>query len=248
MFLVSQVEDNLTGGMSLYSLSITLTNHCSVTLGYCAGCSTNSQWSIYFSHLRMVEPNFLPIDPCVDLEYSGVRFSHVNGSIFKLSPLKSFLPLKNGESVKIKFNGQHYSASRSDVLPNWYIHIDGTEPRLIKSTEGESLDFVGPFDTPKRYKRFDYTLSSGRRRYDIYQPFTPEVRFHRYQPVLSSSSSSSSHKDTPWQLKPIIPTPHTLVIKDTENCVDILSGGWTILDHGGHFQKEAQYLSGKTKS
>lgn len=242
-----QVEDNLTGGMSLYSVSITLTNHSSLTLGFCSGCSTNRQWSIYFSHLRMVEPNFLPMDPCVDLEYSGVRFSHVNGSIFKLSPLKSFQPLKTGESVKIKFNGQHYSASRSDVLPNWYLHIEGTEPRLIKSTEGESLDFVGPFDTPKRYKRFDYTLSSGRKRYDIYQPFTPEVRFHRYQPSsLTSSSSQPQPKDTHCQLKHVIPTPYKIDLKDVENCVDIFSEGWTILAVGHHFQKEAQYLSEKT--
>ena len=229
----------------MYSVSITLTNHSFVTLGYCGGCSTSSQWSIYFSHLRMVEPNFLPMDPCVDLEYCGIRFSHVNGSIFKLSPLKSFQQLKNGESLKFKFNGQHYSASRSDVLPNWYLHIEGTEPRIIKSTEGESLDFVGPFDTPKRYKRFDYTLSSGRRRYDIYQPFTPEVRFHRYLPSSASTSSPSSPKDSQCEIKPIIPTPHTFVIKDRNSCVDIFSEGWTILACGGHFKKEVEYLSGK---
>ncbi|GFO14416.1 beta-hexosaminidase [Plakobranchus ocellatus] len=243
LYIKYQVEDNLTGGMNLYSVSITLTNHSSLTLGFCAGCSTSNQWSIYFSHLRMVEPNFLPMDPCVDLEYSGVRFSHVNGSIFKLSPLKSFQPLKCGESTKIKFNAQHYSASRSDILPNWYLHIDGTEPRLIKSTEGESLDFIGPFDTPKRYKRFDYTLTSGRRRYDIYQPFTPEVRFHRY---LLASSSSSSQKDTQCELKPVIPTPHTIVIKDKSNCVDIFSEGWRICFPDSFFHREAEYLSEKT--
>ncbi|GFR93969.1 beta-hexosaminidase [Elysia marginata] len=244
-----QVEDNLTGGMSLYSVSITLTNHSSLALGYCSGCSTNHQWSLYFSHLRMVEPNFLPMDPCVDLVYSGVRLSHVNGSIFKLSPLKSFVPLKPGESTKIKFNGQHYSASRSDILPNWYLHIEGTEPRLVKSTEGESLDFVGPFDTPNRYKRFDYTLSSGRKRYDIYQPFTPEVRFHRYQSMLSSSSSSmsssslSSPKDTQCEPKLIIPTPYNLKIKDRDSCVDIFSEGWTISACDKQFENEAKYLS-----
>ncbi|CAG5120201.1 unnamed protein product, partial [Candidula unifasciata] len=225
-----QVEDNLSNGRTLFTASLTLTNGCSVTLGY----SPSSLWSIYFSHLRMVEPHFLPQDDGVDLEHAGVRLSHHSSCIFKLSPLKSFTPLHQGQSLTFQFNAQHYSASRSDILPNWYIHIEGLQPRIIKSTTGESLDFVGPFDTPKRYKRFDYTLPSGKRRYDIYQPFTPEVRFFRYP----EDKSSSVH------MKIVIPTPVHYDVR-SDRTVTITTQFWKISCQD-QFLKEAHYLSEKS--
>lgn len=219
----------MSNGRTLFTASLTLTNRCPVTLAY----SPSSVWSIYFSHLRMLEPDFLPHDDGVDLEHAGVNLSHLNGCIFKLCPLKSFTPLHEGESLTFQFNAQHYSASRSDILPNWYIHVEGLDPRIIKTTEGESLEFVGPFDTPKRYKRFDYTLPSGKRRYDIYQPFTPEVRFFRY----SEDKSDSVH------MKDVIPTPVHYEVK-SDRTLTIKPKWWKIAACEGQFLKEANYLSG----
>uniref|UniRef100_A0A0B7ACD8 beta-N-acetylhexosaminidase n=1 Tax=Arion vulgaris TaxID=1028688 RepID=A0A0B7ACD8_9EUPU len=226
-----QVEDNLTGGRALFRVSVTLTNNCQVTLGY----SPLSPWSIYFCHLRMVEPNYLPMDDSLDLEHAGIRLSHLNGFIFKMCPLESFTPLKEGDSLTITFNAQQYSASRSDILPNWYIHVDGLQPRIITSTEGESLDFVGPFDTPKRYKRFDYTLPSGKRRYDVYQPFTPEVRFFTYTDDKSNAAD----------LKQVIPTP-TYFHVTSDKLMNVDSRWWNITACDGQFLKEAKYLSEKS--
>ena len=182
----------------------------------------------------MVEPVYLPLDDSVDLQYAGVRIAHVNGSIFSLSPLKNFKTLSNGDSLLIKFNGQHYSASRSDILPNWYLQVDGLEPQVIKCTGGESLDFVGDFDSPKMYKRFDYVLPSGKRRHDTYQPFSPEVRFLRY---LAPGADSQD-------LQPVIPTPARFD-KKSEKSININSTGWKIMLCDAEFQNEAQYLSGK---
>ncbi|XP_005092291.1 beta-hexosaminidase [Aplysia californica] len=225
-----QVEDNLSGGRALFSASITLTNRCDIPLKY---YTESTSWRIFFCHLRMVEPTYLPLDDSVDLQYAGVRFAHLNGSIFSLSPLKNFKTLEKGDSVLIKFNGQHYSASRTDILPNWYIQVDGLEPRIIKSTEGESLDFVGDFDSPKKYKRFDYVLASGKRRYDTYQPFSPEVRFLRY---LSPKEDDDS-------LQQVVPTPASFQ-KKSDKSIDIYSGGWKImLCEDADFLNEAQFLS-----
>ncbi|KAH9510135.1 hypothetical protein Btru_043540 [Bulinus truncatus] len=229
-----QVEDNLSGGRALFSASITLTNRCSVILSSADDCA--KQWSIYFAHLRMVEPTYLPSDNSVNLEYAGICLSHLNGSIFKLSPIKSFKPLGEGETLTFKFNAQHYSAARSDVLPNWYIHVEGLEPRVIKSTQGESLDFVGPFDSPKKYKRFDYVLPTGKRRYDIYQPFTPEVRFSRYPESTCD----------PCHLKNVIPTPFHIELIGS-GCIDMRQGDWKILSSNDTFVKEITYLSDRLK-
>ncbi|KAI8745609.1 beta-hexosaminidase [Biomphalaria glabrata] len=224
-----QVEDNLSGGRALFSASITLKNRCPVVLSSAGdGCK---HWTIYFSHLRMVEPNYLPADSCVNLEYAGVSLSHLNGTIFKLSPLKTFKPLQEGDSLTFKFNAQHYSAARSDVLPNWYLHVEGMEPRIIKSTQGETLDFVGPYDTPMKYKRFDYILPSGKQRYDVYQPFSPEVRFSRYPEINIE----------PSHLKTVIPTPFLMESKGS-GLVNIYEGGWR-LSSSKEFTNEVKYLS-----
>jgi hexosaminidase len=225
------VEDNLSGGRALFSASITLTNRCPVILRYTEELHT--QWSIYFSHLRMVEPNYLPMDSSVNLEYAGICLSHLNGSIFRLSPLKSFKPLKEGESLTFKFNAQHYSAARSGILPNWYIHTEGLEPQIIKSTEGESLEFVGPFDKPMSYKRFDYILPSEKQCYDIYQPFTPEVRFSRYPEVISD----------PCHLKCVIPTPVHVELRG-KGYINLNEGHWKIISLNDTFTNEMTYLSG----
>ncbi|XP_059175868.1 beta-hexosaminidase-like [Physella acuta] len=227
-----QVEDNLSGGRALYSSSITLTNQCNVQLSHAI---EHKEWSIYFSHLRMVEPSYLPADSSVNLEYAGISFSHLNGCIFKLSPLRSFKTLGNGDTVSFKFNAQHYSASRTDILPNWYIHVEGLEPRIIKCTEGESLSFVGPFTSPKQYKRFDYVLPSGKRRFDIYQPFTPELRFSRYPEVKKETE----------HLKFVIPTP--AYFKKGEGRVDVTCGDWSIVTIDDVFSCEAVFLSEKMK-
>lgn len=174
------------------------------------------------------------MDESVDLEDAGVCFSHLNGCIFKLCPVQSFAPLHEGESLTFKFSAHHYSASRSDILPNWYIHVDGLQPRVIKCTEGESLDFVGSFDTPKRYKRFDYVLASGKRRYDIYQPFTSEVRFFRYP----EAKVEAGH------LKSVIPTPARFDIK-SDRQVNVSQKLWNICFCDGQFLREAKFLSGK---
>ncbi|CAL1528529.1 unnamed protein product, partial [Lymnaea stagnalis] len=227
-----QVEDNLSGGRALFSASITITNKCNVTLSY---STQHPQWSIYFSHLRMVEPTYLPADTSVNLEYAGVCFSHLNGCIFKLSPLKSFKTLHDGDTLSFKFNAQHYSASRTDIFPNWYIHVQGLEPRIIKSTEGESLKFVGSFDAAKQYKRFDYILPTGKHRYDIYQPFSPEVRFSRYPAV----SKEQSH------LKTVTPTPALTEMRGVGS-LNLKDNNWIIDAPDEDFINEAFYLLDKT--
>lgn len=228
--MLFQVEDNLSGGRALFSASITLTNKSDIPFGYNTDCA---QWAIYFSHQRMVEPLFLPTEDGVDLQIASVRFSHLNGCIFCLSPLDDFPTLEKDESWVINFNAQHYSASKSDVLPNWYLFIEGLEPCIIESTAGESLSFVGPFDTAKRYKRFDYFLASGKRRNDTYMPFTPTVRYSRY-PELDTFDD---------QHKPIIPMPKDFKIT-SDSHVDISEGSWKIIDYNGAFKNETEFLSG----
>nr|KAG5708761.1 hypothetical protein BaRGS_031915 [Batillaria attramentaria] len=134
-------------------------------------------WAIYFSHIRMIEPGRLPSEDGITLD-CGLHLYHINGCLFRLRPTNSFRPLKKGDRLTIPFRGQYYSVARSDILPNWYLAAAGLTSKVLACTAGESLDFVRPFDRPAKWKRFDYILGTNRkRRYDFYDPFTPEVRF-----------------------------------------------------------------------
>ena len=58
--------------------------------------------------------------------------------------------------------------ARTDIMPNWYVTSpDGGDIRTIKHTEGETINHVGEFDTPEKWKRMEI---------DTFNPPTPEER------------------------------------------------------------------------
>lgn len=222
-----EVLDNIHQGRKIFKAAITLTNHCSVPL-------EPGPWAIYLCHIRLIEPKYLSKNSFAELTEYGVKFSHVNGSLFKLEPLESFKTLNNNDSVKIIFLAQYYSVAKTDVLPNWYMTYPDLIPRIIKCTADEDLNFVGQFNKPSQWKRYDYELADGKRRYDIYDPFTPEVRFERN---LSAYNSNE-------EIKPIIPTPLQMVCSKTK-CIYLREGNWVIYTKDLNLSKDAEYLSGK---
>ena len=64
------------------------------------------------------------------------------------------------------------------------------------------MTFVQPFDTPEKWKRFDYLMDTGARRYDHYNPYNLQERFDRNKCGEVKS------------LKPVIPTPVHADMKD----------------------------------
>jgi hexosaminidase len=137
--------------------------------------------------------------------------------------------------IVLCFQGQYYSVARSDILPNWYLAADECEPRIIASTAGEGLTFVAPFDSPSKWKRFDYQLSSSRKqRYDFYDPFTPQKRFEKN--AMGEVKESSKVMVTP--------TPLEVKVDDTVEGVGFTEGEWSI-SYDAAFKHEAQFLAGR---
>jgi len=95
-------------------------------------------------------------------------------------------------------------------------------PRIIKSTSGESLKFVGSFDTMEKSIRGDE---------DMYRPYTPQQRFKRNRVTLLEAENRIL--PTPLSVQPIVPKT-TLVIA---------SNNWKIL-YGQKLRNEAIYLRG----
>ena len=219
-----QVLDNLKDGKKIYRASITLTNNSEHSLKY-------GKWGIYFCHIRMLEPGSLPGPDGCEMENYGIKFVHINGCLFKICPLKNFKTLKKGDSLEIKFRAQYFSVARSDLMPNWYFLYPKLKPCLIKSTVGEEMSFVQPFDTPAKWKRFDYVMDSGARIYDRYNPYNLQERFER--------NKSGEVKS----LKPVIPTPVSVDMKDEM----VVIKDWEIVA-GEELCNEAAYLAGRVNA
>lgn len=218
-----KVLDNLTDGKKTYRAQILLTNNCDRPLKY-------DDWAIYFCHIRMIEPGHLPHLTNFEIRDTGMRFTHVNGCLFKLSPTKKFKTMRKGDKLKIKFKAQYFSVARSDLMPNWYLLYPGLRPVLIQSTVGEELGFVEPFDQPGSWKRFDYKLADGSTRFDHYNPYNLQERFERHQvPDVEVVEVS------------VVPSPLKMtLVKD--KVVAFKQSEWAI--HADkHLNDEAKYLS-----
>ncbi|ESO84390.1 hypothetical protein LOTGIDRAFT_236342 [Lottia gigantea] len=220
------VLDNLKLGRHLYEASIEITNSARVDL-------PRDNWEIYLCHIRLIEPDVASSQEKCEIKKSGVCFTHINGCLFKLEPSENFKTLKKGETLVINITAEIYSVARCDYLPNWFIVADGLEPCLIQSTVGEDLKFVQPFDKPCQWKRFDYELANGLKRFDLYDPFTPEVRFEKH-----------FVEDLKKPGKLIIPTPLNLSVE--EKRVEFSPTEWQIVSDD-IFIQEAEYLSEKSK-
>lgn len=220
-----KVIDNLSEGKKTYHAQITLTNNSKYDLEY-------SDWAIYFCHIRMIEPSYLPHSTNYEIPGSGMRFTHVNGCLFKLAPMKKFKTMKKGDSITLKFKAQYFSVAKSDLMPNWYLLYPKLRPVLIKSTVGEDMSFVEPFDTEEAWKRFDYILNDGSTRYDHYNPYNLQERFDRHKCTENGPLGPA-----------IVPTPLKMQV-DGDKKVKIVEGEWCIIAED-QLKNEAQILSSK---
>lgn len=180
---------------------------------------SSGKWKIYFNTLREMSHSANPLGS----NPKKVTVSHINGYLHQLTPTKHFPNLLPGSDVQVDLSAKGAIVAKTDVMPNWYVAARGLEPSIIESTKGESLSFVGSFNSASKWKRSAL---------DMYNPFTPEERF---------KMNKIADLKRPGQL--IIPTPLALKYLSTSKKVDLNSGQWNIVSHKG-LDKEAQYLAG----
>ena len=145
---------------SLFEAEIVLKNTGDETIA-------SPDWELYLCHIRLIEPATIRPNGA-ELGSSGFKAFHVNGCQHKIVPSVGFTELLPGKSVTIAFRAQYWQVAVTDVMPNWYVVTSGATPALIKSTAGESLDFVTPLTKPEQLIR-----APG----DLCKPLTVEDRF-----------------------------------------------------------------------
>lgn len=152
-------------------------------------------WSIYYTNIKGVSRPRRQQDAAFDWRRYGVEINHIQGCHFRIQPTSSFIPIQPGGKLDIYYLARGAFISRTDIYPNWYVAAPGLTPRTLLSTVNENLLFVGKFDAPNKWKRWD----SSRRR-DRYDPFSPEVRQERYR-VRDLGSTELNLVPTPVSLK-----------------------------------------------
>lgn len=154
------VINNLLNGKSSFVSKFTLENT--------GGSDIKSgTWELYFYSLHLIQPKSYPYKDGFLFSDCKMKVFHINGNLFKLKPKNTFR-LGTGGKVECIVEASYWQNIRFESMPNWYVAADGLIPKDILSTQGEALNFVGPFDTPEKYFRFPG---------DKFAPFTPEVRY-----------------------------------------------------------------------
>ncbi|WP_185976643.1 family 20 glycosylhydrolase [Catenovulum sediminis] len=109
-------------------------------------------FAIYFSHVAPIQKDFSSL---FDIE-------HINGDLHRLTASSSFTGFSKNQTYTISFLADYWHLSEFDMIPNYFVAVDGVEPQIIKSTvakiddmtQQEILPFVEPYtDYEKQFKR-----------------------------------------------------------------------------------------------
>ena len=208
------VIDNIEEGPNVYTAKISFTNTGQNTID-------RGLWSIYFTHLKMIDTSRVDIT-----NHSGLKISHINGYLFNIEPVENFQGFIPNQTISIKIWVEGVSVSKTDVLPNWYVASNNAKPMIVRSTKGEDLNFVGAFDNSSKWKRF---------RWDRYDPYSASVRY-------DMNNDTDDMKRAPLV---VIPTPKQIYVNDAKTVN--LSKDWKIVAEYSLIN-EARFLGGKIDS
>ena len=217
--VIDNLQTSLMDERKTYRAQITLTNEGAVDI-------TTGDWALYLCSIRMIEQDKTAHNSqgFIFPGGQGIAVTHINGCLFKFAPNKDFHPMKHNDSLVLTFNASFWCASKTDVMPNWYIAADGLQARTIISSAGEKLSFVGPFETFKKWKRFPS---------DLYDPYTPEKRLEL-----------GLVKDLERAPNLVIPTPVELEQDKTKRKAFFGTGDWIVVAPK-ELDTEAKYLASK---
>lgn len=217
--VIDNLQTSLEDKSKTYRAKITLTNEGATDI-------TVGDWALYLCSIRMIEQEHTAHNSqgFVLPGGQGITVTHINGCLFKFAPNNDFRTMKHNDRLILAFNASFWCASRTDVMPNWYIAADGLQARTITSTAGEKLSFVGAFDTSKKWKRFPS---------DLYNPYTPKERLELR--VV---------KDLKMAPNIVIPTPIEVEQDNTKRKAFFGTGDWIVVAPK-ELDTEAKYLASK---
>ncbi|XP_033725870.1 uncharacterized protein LOC117315681 [Pecten maximus] len=206
-----EVVDNLQNDVSV-RMRLSLNNIGGSPIGA-------SSWNVYFESIRLIEPNRFPYPE--GIEINGLRLFHMGGSLYRLTPATSFQPILPGQTVTILYEAKYWQVARTDFMPNMFVGDEAMVSKVIKSTGGETLQFVGDFPTKHQWKRYPQ---------DQYDPFLARTRYAINSDVTDMGTAG----------KRLIPTPLIEMLTDTDKVT--VTADWVVVN-STDFPQEAISLA-----
>ncbi|XP_029633571.1 beta-hexosaminidase-like isoform X1 [Octopus sinensis] len=220
MDIKHDILSNLDDGLRTFQVQLTITNRGKTAI-------PKDGWVIYICYIRMIEPNYLPNPKGVVRD--GIKITHLQGCTFALEPASTFEAIQPNGVKKIKFLGENWIVSKTDIMPNWYVTAPGLTPRTIVSTVGNS--FVGDFDKVEKWKRYDFKENSSEL-HDKYDPYTTKFRY-----------AINDIKDLGKSPSYVIPTPLEINV-DESKTICLGTRDWVVI-YPDVLLNEANYLTKK---
>ncbi|MGB0834971.1 MAG: family 20 glycosylhydrolase [Psychrobium sp.] len=182
-----------------YSAYINLTNPTDVEL---------DNWSVFYSQ---VYPAYLG-------ESEQLALRHVNGDIHEITPKAGFSSFKAGETKQILMWSDSTLITESEVMPNYWIAVEGVKPQVIASTKTaidpetqlEIQPYVEPFD--------NLPTQSREAANDINPDATPAWLYEDNSKVQTLELTNEQIASA------IIPTPSKVTVDSQARLLDIASG------------------------
>lgn len=117
-------------------------NRATITLTNPGPAINSRDWAIYMSNVHQT----------LKVENDQFRMVHIVGDLTRLEPTEKFKGFAAGESVEIPIINEYWQLFITDVMPRWYVTSGDARPKVITSTDSETLtNFVEPFGD--RWKR-----------------------------------------------------------------------------------------------
>ncbi|XP_061180766.1 beta-hexosaminidase-like [Saccostrea echinata] len=180
-------------------------------------------WSIYFYDITFVGNSRFPYPMGLRLDNAELLIFHEGGNLYRLQPTNKFPPtIHPDDRIEVEYDAYGPHVSRYFSFPNWFVSCPTCAPRILKCTQGESLDFVEKLSKVPQLKRFEN---------DLHKPFTVNDRFKR-------NSATGNLRKLP--MNSVIPTPLKVEGGDGDSLL-VTTGDWVI--NAQDFKEEAKLLA-----
>jgi hexosaminidase len=159
----------------------------------------------YFTKAQAWQLNFSQVYPVYASSSEDFNLQHVNGDIHQITPKASFTGFKAGQSQKVKLWVKSTLITESELMPNYWLAMEGLTPAVIASTKTTTEQETGlelqPWVVP-----FSDTVKQIKSSPDDINKYASTAWLYDNEPTLTVETDSVDFA--------IIPTPKSVVIND----------------------------------
>ncbi len=168
-----------------------------------------------FENKQAWQLNYSQVYPTYASSSENFNLQHLNGDIHQITPKENFAGFNVGQSYKIKLWVQSTLITESELMPNYWLSMDGLMPAIIASTktkiEGETGLEIQPWVVP-----FSDTVKQIKSAPEDINQYASTTWLYNNEPQFTADNSQIDFS--------IIPTPKSVIVNDESARLDLASG------------------------